>query len=162
LIVRRFYPSSPQKAPVSCLRPGLFLCVVFLHCCVQDGNRSIRDQEKTDECSKGNGCGVGLMGSGIAQVCAQAGYGAMMSIYNETGDARFYPPLLLRRKVKAGHLGRKTGKGWYTLQRRRNPKGIKEQKHGAFQDQPERYFFHIEGTAQLRSTLYPEPLQRIK
>lgn len=40
-------------------------------------------------------------------------YGAMMSIYNETGDSRFYPPLLLRRKVKAGHLGRKTGKGWY-------------------------------------------------
>jgi 3-hydroxybutyryl-CoA dehydrogenase len=40
-------------------------------------------------------------------------YGAMMAMYRETGDARFYPPLLLRRKVKAGHLGRKTGKGWY-------------------------------------------------
>ena len=41
-------------------------------------------------------------------------YGAMMAMYHETGDQRFYPPLLLRRKVKAGHLGRKTGKGWYT------------------------------------------------
>jgi len=41
-------------------------------------------------------------------------YGAMMSIYKETGDPRFYPPLLLRRKVKAGQLGRKTGRGWYT------------------------------------------------
>ncbi len=40
-------------------------------------------------------------------------YGAMMAIYQETGDPRWYPPLLLRRKVKAGHLGRKTGKGWY-------------------------------------------------
>lgn len=40
-------------------------------------------------------------------------YGAMLAMYKETGDARFYPPLLLRRKVKAGHLGRKTGKGWY-------------------------------------------------
>jgi 3-hydroxybutyryl-CoA dehydrogenase len=40
-------------------------------------------------------------------------HGAMMAIYQETGDARFYPPLLLRRKVKAGHLGRKTGRGWY-------------------------------------------------
>jgi len=40
-------------------------------------------------------------------------YGAMMAVYKETGDSRFYPPLLLRRKVKAGHLGRKTGKGWY-------------------------------------------------
>lgn len=40
-------------------------------------------------------------------------FGALTAIYRETGDPRFYPPLLLRRKVKAGHLGRKTGKGWY-------------------------------------------------
>jgi 3-hydroxybutyryl-CoA dehydrogenase len=40
-------------------------------------------------------------------------YGALMAMYNETGDSRWYPPLLLRRKVKAGHLGRKTGRGWY-------------------------------------------------
>ena len=40
-------------------------------------------------------------------------YGAMMAMVRETGDSRFYPPLLLRRKVKAGHLGRKTGRGWY-------------------------------------------------
>jgi 3-hydroxybutyryl-CoA dehydrogenase len=41
-------------------------------------------------------------------------YGGLMAMYKETGDAAFFPPLLLRRKVKAGHLGRKTGKGWYT------------------------------------------------
>jgi len=40
-------------------------------------------------------------------------YAAMMAIYQETGDPRWYPPMILRRKVKAGHLGRKTGKGWY-------------------------------------------------
>ena len=40
-------------------------------------------------------------------------FGALMAMYNETGDSRWFPPLLLRRKVKAGHLGRKTGKGWY-------------------------------------------------
>ncbi len=40
-------------------------------------------------------------------------YGALMAIYRETGEERWYPPLLLRRKVKAGHLGRKTGQGWY-------------------------------------------------
>ena len=40
-------------------------------------------------------------------------YGALMACYEETRDPRFYPPQLLRRKVKAGHLGRKTGKGWY-------------------------------------------------
>ncbi|MCB2186880.1 MAG: 3-hydroxyacyl-CoA dehydrogenase family protein [Deltaproteobacteria bacterium] len=40
-------------------------------------------------------------------------YGALMSMYQETGEERWFPPLLLRRKVKAGHLGRKTGRGWY-------------------------------------------------
>ncbi|RLB20536.1 MAG: 3-hydroxybutyryl-CoA dehydrogenase [Deltaproteobacteria bacterium] len=40
-------------------------------------------------------------------------YGALMACYEETKDPRFYPPQLLRRKVKAGHLGHKTGKGWY-------------------------------------------------
>ncbi len=40
-------------------------------------------------------------------------YNALIACYQETKDPRFYPPQLLRRKVKAGHLGRKTGKGWY-------------------------------------------------
>ena len=38
---------------------------------------------------------------------------ALMAMYKETGDPRWCPPLLLRRKVKSGHLGRKTGRGWY-------------------------------------------------
>ena len=40
-------------------------------------------------------------------------YGALTAIYGEGKDVRFYPPQLLRRKVKAGELGRKTGRGWY-------------------------------------------------
>ncbi len=40
-------------------------------------------------------------------------YSALLACYHETKEPRFYPPQLLRRKVKAGHLGRKTGKGWY-------------------------------------------------
>lgn len=51
-------------------------------------------------------------------------YGALMAIYEETKDVRFYPPQLLRRKVKAGELGRKTGKGWYEY----NPDGSKKEK----------------------------------
>lgn len=39
--------------------------------------------------------------------------GGLMAIYQETQDIRYYPPQLLRRKVKANQLGRKTGKGWY-------------------------------------------------
>lgn len=40
-------------------------------------------------------------------------YGALSAIYEEEKDLKYYPPQLLRRKVKAGQLGRKTGKGWY-------------------------------------------------
>lgn len=40
-------------------------------------------------------------------------YNALLACYEETKDARFYPPQLLRRKVAAGELGRKTAKGWY-------------------------------------------------
>lgn len=38
---------------------------------------------------------------------------AYNNVYDEEKDFRFYPPSILRRKVLAGHLGRKTGKGWY-------------------------------------------------
>jgi len=41
------------------------------------------------------------------------GYNAMLAVYRETRDAKFYPPMLLQRKVKLGQLGRKTGIGWY-------------------------------------------------
>jgi 3-hydroxybutyryl-CoA dehydrogenase len=38
---------------------------------------------------------------------------AMMAVYAETKDPRFWPPDLLRHKVALGHLGRKAGRGWY-------------------------------------------------
>jgi 3-hydroxybutyryl-CoA dehydrogenase len=38
------------------------------------------------------------------------------AMYEETKDPKFAAPLLLRRMVKAGHLGRKTGKGFYDYQ----------------------------------------------
>ena len=41
------------------------------------------------------------------------GFNAMSAVYKETQDEKFHPPMLLQRKVKIGHLGRKTGIGWY-------------------------------------------------
>ena len=41
------------------------------------------------------------------------GCNAMMAVYRETRDPKFYPPMLLQRKVKLRQLGRKTGIGWY-------------------------------------------------
>lgn len=51
-------------------------------------------------------------------------FGALTAIYEESKDIRYYPPQVLRRKVKAGDLGRKTGRGWYTY----NPDGIKKEE----------------------------------
>ena len=50
-------------------------------------------------------------------------HGALLAIYHETRDPYWYPPPNLRRKVKAGHLGRKTGKGWYEY----NPDGSRKE-----------------------------------
>ncbi len=51
------------------------------------------------------------------------GYNAMLAVYEETHDPKFYPPMLLQRKVKLGHLGRKTGIGWYQYDEKGNKLG---------------------------------------
>ncbi len=51
------------------------------------------------------------------------GYNAMSAVYRETQDEKFHPPMLLQRKVKIGHLGRKTGIGWYTYDDKGNKLG---------------------------------------
>jgi len=77
---------------------------------VEEGVASIEDIDKGLKLASGRKMGIFETGD---MVGLDVTYGALMSMYQETGDSRWYPPLLLRRKVKAGHLGRKTGKGWY-------------------------------------------------
>ncbi len=77
---------------------------------VEQGVVSIQDVDKGLRLGLGRKMGIFETGD---MVGLDVTYGALMAMYKETGDSRWYPPLLLRRKVKAGHLGRKTGKGWY-------------------------------------------------
>lgn len=42
------------------------------------------------------------------------------NLYRETGDTKFLPPMILRRKIKAGHLGKRVGIGWYRYDEKGN------------------------------------------
>ena len=77
---------------------------------VEEGVATVEDIDKGLKLASGRKMGIFETGD---MVGLDVTYGALMAMYRETGDPRWYPPLLLRRKVKAGHLGRKTGKGWY-------------------------------------------------
>ena len=78
---------------------------------VEAGVASIADIDKGLRLASGRKMGIFETGD---MVGLDVTHSALMCMYEETGDSRWFPPLLLRRKVKAGHLGRKTGKGWYT------------------------------------------------
>lgn len=77
---------------------------------VEEGVVTVEDIDKGLKLASGRKMGIFETGD---MVGLDVTYGALMAMYHETGDPRWYPPLLLRRKVKAGHLGRKSGKGWY-------------------------------------------------
>ena len=86
---------------------------------VEQGVATVEDIDKGLRLAAGRKMGIFETGD---MVGLDVTYGALMAMYKETGDPRWYPPLLLRRKIKAGHLGRKTGKGWYEY----NPDGSKK------------------------------------
>lgn len=50
----------------------------------------------------------------------ELGLTVLEDLYKETGDTKFFPPAILRRKIKAGHLGRKAGIGWYRYDEKGN------------------------------------------
>ncbi len=60
------------------------------------------------------GCGMPM---GPLRLCDMIGLDTMLlvaeSLYAEHLDPRFAPPALLRRRVEAGHFGRKSGQGFY-------------------------------------------------
>ena len=84
---------------------------------VEQGVVSVEDVDKGLRLGLGRKMGIFETGD---MVGLDVTYGALAAMYKETGDSRWYPPLLLRRKVKAGHLGRKTGKGWYQYDKNGN------------------------------------------
>ena len=77
---------------------------------VEAGVASVEDIDKGVRLALGRKMGIFETGD---MVGLDVTYGALMAMYQETGEERWFPPLLLRRKVGAGQLGRKTSVGWY-------------------------------------------------
>jgi len=74
------------------------------------GVASVRDIDKAMRLGLGNPMGPFEL---MDMVGLDVVLNARMGIYNETREPCHFPPDILRRMVKAGHLGRKTGKGFY-------------------------------------------------
>ena len=77
---------------------------------VEEGVGTVEDIDKGLRLASGRRMGIFETGD---MVGLDVTYNALLAIYQETGDPRWFPPMILRRKVKAGELGRKTGRGWY-------------------------------------------------
>lgn len=77
---------------------------------VEMGVGTVEDIDKGLRLASGRKMGIFETGDmvGLDVTC-----GALTAIYEETKDPAWFPPAILRRKVLAGHLGLKTGKGWY-------------------------------------------------
>lgn len=77
---------------------------------VEEGVASVEDIDKGVKLALGRRMGIFETGDIVG---LDVTLGALTSIYQETKEPRWHPPMILRRKVKAGQLGRKTGVGWY-------------------------------------------------
>jgi len=77
---------------------------------LEKGVASVEDIDKAMRLGLGNAMGpfelMDLVGLDVV-------LNARMGIYNETKEPNHFPPRLLKSMVKAGYLGRKTGKGFY-------------------------------------------------
>jgi 3-hydroxybutyryl-CoA dehydrogenase len=87
---------------------------------VEAGVASVEDVDKGMRLGFGRPMGpfetVDLAGLDVA-------LNALNAVYEETRDEKFCPPMLLQRKVLVGHLGRKTGIGWYEYDQQGNKIG---------------------------------------
>ena len=114
----RGFAADLGKSPVTCNDvPGFIgnlLVVPFLIDAMRQFEKGVASMEAIDEVLKlGFNHPMGpfalsdLIGLDIVHDMAS-------SIYEETKEARYYPPNILKQMVRMGRYGRKTGQGFYT------------------------------------------------
>ena len=86
---------------------------------VEQGIGTIEDVDKGVRLAFGRPMGIFELGDIVG---LDVTLNACDTIYKETKDLKYLPPVLLRRMVKAGRLGKKVGRGWYEY----NPDGTRK------------------------------------
>ena len=110
--------ASLEKQPIAVNRdiPGFLLNRINLPSnleairMVEQGVATIEDVDQGVKLAFGRPMGIFELGDLVG---LDVTLNACDAIYAETKDLKYLPPILLRRMVKAGRLGRKTGNGWY-------------------------------------------------
>ncbi len=87
---------------------------------VEMGVGTVEDVDKGLRLASGRKMGIFETGD---MVGLEVTFGALLAIYEETKDPRWFPPAILRRKIAAGHVGKKVGKGWYLYDEQGNKIG---------------------------------------
>ena len=88
---------------------------------VEAGVATVEDVDKGLRLASGRKMGIFETGD---MVGLEVTHGALLAIYEETKDPRWFPPATLRRKIAAGHVGKKAGKGWYLYDDQGNKVGM--------------------------------------
>lgn len=81
--------------------------------CLEEGVASIEDIDKAMKLGLGHPMGPFELADFVG---LDVGYNLLETLWQNFRDPRWRPPLLLKKLVLAGDLGRKTGKGWYDYQ----------------------------------------------
>lgn len=78
---------------------------------------SVADADGIDECMK-LGCNHPLGPLALADLVGlDVVYAILDSLYREYGEPRYAPCLAIKKRVEAGFLGRKTGRGFYSYEK---------------------------------------------
>jgi 3-hydroxybutyryl-CoA dehydrogenase len=107
-------PIDVKDSPGFVVNRVLFPMINEAAFALQEG---VTEAEGIDECMK-LGCNHPLGPLALADLVGpDVVYAILDSLYREYGEPRYAPCLEIKKRVEAGYLGRKTGRGFYSYEK---------------------------------------------